>query len=146
MAILPHTFTVPGGQALTIYGETANINYFIRGDLEPDTVDGPVNVQVDRSGGSRRQYPGDSSRIGFSASSAEYVKDPTRSSGPALPGKNFILDEKETNEGNEKRQFTYVGRFIDLHTFISAEAAMPLYLRNHTGARYTIEQSAAPTP
>lgn len=146
MAILPHTFEVPGGQPCTIYGETANINYFLRGDLEPDTIDGPTNTQVNVSGGQRRQYPGDATRIGYASSSREFLKDPSRSSGSALPGKTFILDEQLTNEGNEKRQFTYKGRFVDLHAFISAEAAMPLYLRSSSGARYTIPQSAAPTP
>jgi len=144
MAILPHTVQVPGGQPLTIYAETDNINYFLNGDLEPDTVDGPVNAQVTVKSSSRRQYPGDATTINVDGSEREFLKDPSRSSGPSLPGKSFILLERTTDEGGEKRQFTYVGRFIDLHAFIRAEAAKDMYIYNHTGARYTIDFVVAP--
>lgn len=144
MAILPHTVEVPGGEPLTIYAETANINYFLNGELEPDTVDGPTNVQVTVSGGSRRQYPGDSTTISVSGSTREFLKDPTRSSGTALPGKPFMLVERGVEGGGERRQFTYKGRFIDLHTFVRAEASKNLFLYNNSGARYTVAATAAP--
>lgn len=141
MAILPHTFQVPGGQPCTIYGETANINYFIGGDLEPDTIDGPTNNQVQVSGGQRRQYPGDATRIGFAASEREFLKDPSRSSGAALPGRAFRLMEGFEGTPGELRQFTYKGRFIDLHAFISSEASMDLRLYNASGAKYKIPEA-----
>lgn len=144
MAIVPHTVQVPGGQELVIYGETDNINYFINGDLEPDVLDGPTNAQVNTSGGSRRQYPGDGTRISFGGGSREYLKDPTRSSGTALPGRPFILRELNSDQGGEKRQFTYKGRLIDLHAFLRAEAAKDMYLYSNTGARYTINLTVAP--
>lgn len=141
MAILPHSITLPGGGEITIYGETANINYFINGDLEADTVDGPVDAQVSVSSSTRRQYPGDATTINVSGSQREFVKDPSRSSGSALPGRSFILKEID---GPEKRQFTFKGDLMDLHAFMRAEAAMDLYLYNHTGARYTIPATVAP--
>lgn len=144
MAIVPHTVQVPGGQPLTIYAETDNINYFLNGELEPDILDGPVNAQVNTSGGNRRQYPGDSTTIAFGGGQREFVKDPTRSSGSALPGKTFMLVENNTDQDGERRQFTYVGRLIDLHAFLRAEAAKDMYLYNHTGARYTIQFAVAP--
>lgn len=144
MAIVPHTVQVPGGQPLVIYAETANINYFINGNLDPDVLDGPTNSQVAASGGSRRQYPGDGTRISFAGSQREYLKDPTRSSGTALPGRPFILKERNSDEGGEKRQFTYKGRFIDLSAFLRAEAAKDMYLYSNTGARYTIDFTTAP--
>ena len=144
MAIVPHTVEVPGGQPLTIYAETENINYFLNGNLEPDILDGPINSQVSVSGGNRRQYPGDSTTVSFGGSQREFLKDPTRSSGPALPGKTFMLVEINTDQEGERRQFTYTGRFIDLHAFIRAEAAKDMYLYNHTGARYTIQFAALP--
>lgn len=146
MAIVPHTFQVPGGQSCTIYGETDNINYFLNGALEPDVLDGPTNSQVNVSGGQRRQYPGDATRIGYASSSREFLKDPTRSSGTALPGRNFILKERSSDDGGELRQFTFKGRFIDLHAFIRAEAAKDVYLYSPSGARYTIDFVNAPTP
>jgi hypothetical protein len=144
MAILPHTFQVPGGESVTVYAETANINYFLANDLEPDTIDGPTNTQVSVSGSSRRQYPGDSTTINVSGSSREFLKDPSRSSGPALPGRSFILSEIGAEDGGEKRQFTYKGRLIDLHAFLRAEAGKPFYLYSNTGARYTIDAVATP--
>lgn len=141
MAILPHSITLPGGGEVTIYGETANINYFINGDLEPDTIDGPVDAQVSVGSSTRRQYPGDATTINVSSTAREFVKDPSRRSGSALPGKSFILKEID---GPQKRQFTFKGDLMDLHAFMRAEAAMDLYLYNHTGTRYTIPATQAP--
>jgi hypothetical protein len=146
MAILAHSVEVPGGKPLVIYAETDNINYFINGDLEPDVIQGPTNVQVSVSGGTRRQYPGDTSRIGFAATTRTFLKDPSRSSGSALPGRPFMLKEQNTDEGGEVRQFTYKGRFLDLHAFLRAEAAKDMTLHNASGAKYVIQATVAPGP
>jgi hypothetical protein len=139
MAILPHTFQVPAGQPVTIYGETANINYFLNGNLEPDTADGATNQQVSVSSHTRKQYPGDPTPINVSGSQREFLVDPTRKSGNALPGKSFVLVAfGEDGEQLEKRQFTYTGRWIDLHTFLAAEANYQMFAYNNTGARSTI--------
>lgn len=145
MAILPHTFEVPAGQPVTIYGETANINYFINGDLTPDTADGVTNGQVAVASHTRQQYPGDATPSNVSGSQREYLIDPTRKSGNGLPGKSFVLvGMNETGVVTEKRQFTYKGRWIDLHAFLTAEAAMDMFAYNNTGARYTIPATTAP--
>ena len=137
------SFTVdPGvGEAFTIFGEAANINYFIKGDLDPDEIDGATNVQVAADGGTRRQYPGDLTPINFAASTREVLKDPSRKSGNALPGKPFVLYERKEDGTGEKRQFTLKGRVLDLHAFLSAEAAFDLYLFTNTGARYSIPEA-----
>lgn len=144
MAILPHTVEVPGGLPLTIYAETDNINYFINGDLEPDTIDGPVVSQSSVNAHTRRQYPGDATTISVDGSSREFLKDPSRSSGPALPGKRFRLLERNTDQGGENRSFTYKGRWLDLHAFLRSEAARDFYAYNESGARYTIDTVVAP--
>lgn len=146
MAILSHTIEIPGGQPLVIYAETDNINYFVNGTLEPDAVSGPTNDQVSVSGGSRRQYPGDASTINVGGSSREFLKDPSRRSGSALPGKNFILKQipETPSDPAELRQFTYKGRLIDLHAFLSAEAAFPMYLYSNRGTRYTLAATVSP--
>lgn len=145
MAILPHTIDMPGGGSVTIYAEPANINYFINGDLEPDTTDGVTTGQASVSAHSRQQYPGDSTTVGVSSSQREFLVDPSRKSGNGLPGKNFVLVALgEEGEVLEKRQFTYKGRWLDLHAFLAAEAAFPLFAYNSTGARYTIGAVAAP--
>jgi hypothetical protein len=144
MAISSHTVEVPAGQPLTIFAETDNINYFINGDLEPDALAGVTNGQVSVGGGSRRQYPGDATTISVAGSTREFIKDPSRSSGTALPGKSFILKEINEEGEGELRQFTYQGRLIDLHAFLSAEAAFEMYLYSNSGARYTIGATVAP--
>lgn len=137
-----HTVDVAGGQPLTIYAETANINYFLNEDLEPDILDGPTNDQSAVPGHSRRQYPGDGSQISVSGSSREFLSDPSRVIGTSLPGRSFVLLERGGNE--EKRQFTYRGRLMDLHAFITGNANKDVYLYGNTGARYTIDAVAAP--
>jgi hypothetical protein len=143
MATLPHSVQVPGGQPLVIYGETANINYFLNGDLEPDTLDEPTTATATVKAHSRRQYPGDATTISVDSASREFLKDPTRKSGAGLPGKPFVLKET-TSPNGERRQFTYVGRWIDLHTFLSSEAAVDMFAYNYTGARSTIAATSAP--
>ena len=145
MATLPHTIEVPAGQPLTIYGETANINYFLANPLTPDTADGVTNGQVTVSSHTRQQYPGDDTPSNVTGSSREYLVDPTRKSGNGLPGKSFVLvGINEDGVVTEKRQFTYKGRWIDLHTFLSAEAGMKMFAYNNTGARYTISEVLTP--
>ena len=67
-----------------------------------------------------------------SASTREYLYDPGRRNGAATPGSPFILDD-----GVEKRSFTYTGSFMDLHAFITSDAAMDLALYSPS-ARYDI--------
>lgn len=144
MATLPHTFEVPAGQPVTIYGETANINYFLNNNLEPDTLAGVTNGQVSVSSHSRQQYPGDPTPSNVSGSQREFLVDPSRKSGNGLPGRSFVLVGMNANGGvTEKRQFTYKGRWVDLHAFLAAEAGMNMFAYNNTGARYTISQAAA---
>ena len=145
MATLPHTFEVPAGQPVTIYGETANINYFLQNDLDPDDADGVTNGQVSVSSHTRQQYPGDATAMNVTGSSREFLIDPTRKSGNGLPGKSFVLVALNAQgEVTEKRQFTYKGRWLDLHAFLSAEAAFNMFAFNNTGARYTLAATAAP--
>jgi hypothetical protein len=143
MAIVPFTVDMPAGGSFTIYAEPDNINYFINGDLTPDTVDGVTNGQASVSAHSRQQYPGDTTTVGVSSSTREFLIDPSRKSGNGLPGKNFVLAALDANgQVVEKRQFTYKGRWIDLHAFLMAEASSDLFAFNSSGARYTIAAAA----
>jgi hypothetical protein len=145
MAILPHTVEVPGGQPVVIYAEPANINYFINGSLEPDTADDVTSGQVAVKAHTRAQYPGDPTPMNVSGASREFLVDPTRKSGNGLPGKSFVLAAyNEDGVMTEKRQFTYKGRWIDLHAFLSAEVTFQTFAFNNTGARYSLAATAAP--
>lgn len=138
MATSSFTFQVPAGEECTIYGEAANINYFLANPLDPDEIDGATNITVAAGSTTRRQYPGDPTPSNVAASTREVLKDPSRRSGSALPGKGFVLVERPASGTGEKRQFTFKGRVIDLHSFLSAEAGKDMYLFTNTGARYTI--------
>ena len=118
MAIQKHSTGV-GDSA--IYGETANINYFLKTELEPDAVDSVTNKTYSVSAHSRRRYVGDSDPVSVSAQSRTVVVDPGRRNGPATPGKEMIL-----TDGIEKRSFTYVGAWTDIHAFLTGNAKMDL--------------------
>ena len=144
MATQSFTFQVPGGSPCTIYGEAANINYFLANALDPDQIEGPSNDTVSVGAATRRQYPGDTSTISVAGSTREFLKDPSRRSGSALPGKSFVLAERTEDGIGEKRQFTFKGRILDLHAFLRAEAGKDIYFFSNAGARYTIDAVAAP--
>ena len=110
MAIQKHTL---GDGPAAIYGETDNINYFLATDLEADASDGVTNQQSSVSSFSRRRYAGDSTPINVTAHQREYMVDPGRRNGSATPGKEMLLDD-----GVEKRAFTYVGPWMDVHAFL----------------------------
>ena len=129
MAIQKHVYDAEGN---AIYGETANINYFLKTELAPAGAGTVVNKQANVTAFTRRRYPGDPSPSNVSATTREYLYDPGRRNGAATPGSQFILDD-----GVEKRSFTFTGPFLDLHAFITSDAAMDLALYSPS-ARYDI--------
>ena len=139
MAIIPHTVEVPSGQPVVIYAEPDNINYFLIGDLDPDTTGSVTNGQVSVGAHSRAQYPGDPTPMNVSSSNREFLIDPTRKSGNGLPGKSFVLAAFDAQDlPLEKRQFTYKGRWIDLHAFLRSAVVYRTFAFNNTGARYSM--------
>jgi len=118
MAIQKHTYDASGN---AIYAETANINYFLKTALEPDTVGGVVNKQSEVKAFTRRRYKGDDEKANIKTSTRAYLYDPGRRNGNATPGAPFILDD-----GEEKRSFTFTGPFTDLHAFLVGDAKMDL--------------------
>ena len=123
----------PAGTTFFIYGEPANINYFVTTPLTPVSEEGAQTRQASVSAHTRRRYAGDVNPINVSGSQREYLYDPGRKIGNALPGSSFIL-----NDGTEKRQFTLQGDVVDLHAYLVGEAAMDLTLHTASGTKYTI--------
>lgn len=120
MTIQKHVFDAKGNG---IYGETANINYFLKNPLAPASEGNVVEKTANVSAFTRRRYPGDPEPSNVSASTREFLYDPGRRNGGATPGAPFILDD-----GVEKRSFTFTGPFNDLHSFILSDASMDLRL------------------
>ena len=122
----------PDGKDFSIYCIPANFNYFVKTALTPDSDSGVVNSQSTVKAHDRRQYAGDIIKMNVASHTREYMYDPGRKVGSALPGFSFILDD-----GTEKRQFTLDGNVMDLHAYLVAEvnAETKLYTQ---GARYVI--------
>jgi hypothetical protein len=145
MTYKAHTAAVPGGDPITIYGLTDNINFFLSTDLEPNAEQGVSNVQVQNPGGKRRQYPGDASLVNYSGSSRVVLRDPDTRRGSALPGRPFVLREiTEYNEDGfpvigEVRQFHLKGTIRDLHSFLVGNVASDVQLVSSRGRKYTIK-------
>ena len=102
-----------------IYAEPDNLNHFLNTPLTPGT--------------------GDTSVINVSASQREFLVDPGRRSGSALPGKSFRVVSDQGLPGEENRQFTYDGRWMDVHALFVGDASMQVNLYSPSGTRYTVD-------
>jgi hypothetical protein len=120
---------VPAGTNIAIYGEPANINYFVNTDLAPVSEGAVVNKQSAVKAHTRRRYATDSNPVNVSSSDRNYIYDPGRRNGSAVPGNPFILDD-----GTEKRAFHYTGTLMALHAYLVGEAAMDLVLYSQSAA------------
>ena len=131
MAIEKHSID---GTSAAIWAETANLNYFLKTALEPDTIGGVENRTKDIPKRTVRRYVGDPNPYEIPAQTGvRYLYDPGRRNGGATPGQEMILDD-----GVEKRSMTYVGSFIDVHAFFVGNAKMDLRLYS-AGASYSIK-------
>ena len=128
------SFTIDDA-SLVIWAEPANLNYFLKTELTPDAAAGVVNKTATVKSHTRRQYPGDIITMNVSGHNRDYMIDPGRKVGNALPGSPFILDD-----GTEKRQFTFTGNVVDLHAFLIGDVSNETKLYT-TGARYVIPKS-----
>ena len=128
--------TLPSGTA-AIYGETANLNYFLNTPLEADSVAGVINVQSTVKQHTRRQYVGDTTPSSVSAYSRTTMYDPGRRNGAATPGKDMLL-----SDDIERRAFTYVGPWTDVHAFLVGQAKTDLKAYSES-ARYDIAAAGA---
>ena len=127
----------PDGETFFIYGEPANINYFVKTALESVSVGAVVNKTSEVQAHTRRRYVGDQTPSNVQKFNREFMYDPGRTSGNALPGKPFIL-----SDGVETRQFTLQGNIIDLHAYLVGEAKVALKLTTNDGAKYSIAAAA----
>ena len=98
-----------------------------------------MNKQTTVKAHTRRQYPGDSTPINVATSGRQFMVDPGRKSGNALPGKSFRVVGDAGLPGEENRQFTYQGRWEDVHSLFVGDAAMQVFLYSPTGTRYVVD-------
>ena len=122
----------PTGKNFSIWGIPANINYFISEELAADSVEGVVNKTTTVKAHSRRRYVNDPAPINVGSHGREFMYDPGRKVGNALPGFSFIL-----NDGTEKRQFTLQGDVMDLNAWLLTTLNNPTKLYT-PGASYEL--------
>jgi len=127
------------GTDTAIYAEPTNLNYFLNNDLTPDTAAAATNKQASVKQHTRRQYPGDTTLSTVSASVRTYLSDPGRRTGNALPGNSFRVVSDAGLPGEENRQFTFSGNWLDVHALFVGDAAMQVYLYSPTGTRYVVD-------
>lgn len=127
----------PTGQDFSIWCIPTNFNYFVKTDLVPDSAESVVNKQTSVKAHTRRKYVNDPAPVNVGQSTRDFMVDPGRKVGNALPGFSFILDD-----GTEKRTFTLQGNVMDLHAYLVTElnAETKLYTQ---GARYVITPAEA---
>ena len=125
-------FSIPNTTS-AIWAEPANLNAFLETPIEPDTAGGIINEQTNVKAHTRRQYVGDDTTINVAAHTRDFMVDPGRRNGSALPGDPFIADD-----GIERRQMRYTGTWMDVHAFFLGGAALPMDLYSPSGTRYII--------
>ena len=127
------------GTDTAIYAEPDNLNYFLNTPLTPDTAAAATNKQASVKQHTRRQYPGDTTLSTVSASVRTFLSDPGRRTGNALPGNSFRVVSDAGLPGEENRQFTFSGNWLDVHALFVGDAAMQVYLYSPTGTRYVVD-------
>jgi hypothetical protein len=143
MARQQFTITVPGfTKKLVIYGEQANINYFVQPDLEPDDTSEAVLATVQVRSHSRKYYPGQITSSSVDGHSRKVLTGLGRGNGSALPGKSFVLVENEDEPDSERRQFTFTGTIAMLTIFLRANAQRDLILYTNKGTDIRIPAAA----
>jgi hypothetical protein len=135
MAIRKFTIPAAGGRKeFAIFGEMANINFFLKTPLTPDQAQAATVKQVTVKAHTRRRYPGDPAPVNVSTAAREYLVDPTRRSGNGLPGRTIVLVSDKGLPGEERRAFTLQGNWVDFHAWLLGKVKMEVRAYNNTGA------------
>lgn len=120
------------GLSWQIFGHPANWAYFCTTALAPaDAADRETKTGT-RKAHTRRKYAGDTTPSNVTTHPRDWLYDPGRSVGAAIPGWSFILDD-----GTEKRQFTTNGDVQNLILYLQDEVKNPTKVYTQ-GAMYLV--------
>lgn len=117
-----------------IYGHPANFNYFVTTPLVPASAAERELKVGSRKEHTRRAYTKAATTSRVPQHTRDWLYDPGRKVGSAIPGWSFILDD-----GVERRQFTTTGDVQNLILYLQDEVkeATKLYTQ---GAVYYIKK------
>lgn len=128
-----------GRQKLVIYYDDIRaLQFWMKTTIEEDDPSGASNGQKLIPVHQRRKGPSDQIPVNVSSSQAEYLIDPSLKSGNARPGISFRLQTTSLADIDETRQFTFTGRFMDLHALLGSEITYDSYLYPANGGRHTL--------
>lgn len=135
------TFPAEGARQEVVihYDFIESLQFFLGGDYTEDEAAAFYNKQKSIPGHQRRRGPSDQTPINVSQSTATYLVDPSLKSGNARPGISFYMTTTELSDTEEKRNFMYKGRWIDLHAILMADIKFQTYVYLSNGGRHTVE-------
>jgi len=122
---------------LKIWDKFGNLDHFCDTTGLTEASASVVNKQATVKGSSVHYYMNSEATYTRAATVKDFIYDPGRRKGNAIPGKPFVLVSDAGLPGEETRQFTYEGAFTDLHAFVVGSAKMLVDLFSETGTRYT---------
>lgn len=134
------TFPADGARkAVTVYyNAIESLQWFLETTITEDESGDATYAQKSIPGHQRRKGPSDQAPINVTQSTATYLVDPSLKSGNARPGTEFTLATTSLSDTDEKRRFTYTGRFSDLFLVLAADIKYPTYLYVANGGRHTL--------
>ena len=138
-------FKPDAAKDLFIYGEKANVEYFL-GSQTSLEAGAAANKAVSVGSHSRKRFIGDTQGHTVSAHSRTILVDPGAKNGNSLPGKPFVAqelaDNGAPNPNGELRQFTYEGTFRDLHAVFVGNALKTVWLISPSGKKYKVDKKS----
>jgi hypothetical protein len=128
----------------TIYARDLRaINWFLKTPLSDSELGEKTRATKSIPGHQRRRGPSDQNPINVRQSSADYLVDPSLKSGNALPGISFIWKTTENSDIDAQRQFTLVGRSLDLVEYFDGKMKYETYFFPSNGGRHTLKLDLA---
>jgi hypothetical protein len=123
----------------TIYAKDLRaLNWFLKTPLTDAEVGEKKRATKTIPTHPRRRGPSDPAPITIPVSQADYLVDPSLKSGNALPGISFIFKTTKNSDIDAQRQFTLVGRSLDLVEYFDGKMKYETYVYFSNGGRHTL--------
>ena len=119
---------IEAATGLKIWDKYGNLDYFCDTTGLTEASASIVNKTANVKSSSVHYYMNSEATYTRAATAKQFIYDPGRRKGNAIPGKPFVLVADAGLPGEESRQMRYEGAFMDLHAFITGAAKMQVDL------------------